>query len=588
MKKYYLATKKFVYAHKVWSGVLAAVILFGGYYTYGKLTSTTGETRYVLGEVSRGTVVSIVSGSGQVAADQQLDIKPKVSGEVVYVGVKPGQTVRAGTLLLEIDPTDAQKQVRDAQASLQSAQISLAKLQEPADALSQTQAQNNYQNAQDSLARDYTNVQSDVTSTFLDLPDLMSTLQDGVTGTETNRSGQWNIDFYKNALAPYDLTRATSYRDDAYAQYIAAKASYDQTFADYKATNLNSADTATTEKLLAEAYATVQLAAASAKSSSSLVQFYEDTLKNDGKTPPTAADTQLTNIAAAVSKINTHASTLLSDKNTLKTDKQQVVTTSQSLDKLKAGADSLDLQSSQLSVTRAQNALQDAQENLADYFVRAPFDGTVASVAVNKYDTASGVVATLITPQKLATLSFNEVDAAKIQNGQKVTLTFDAIDGLQLTGTVAQIDPTGTVAQGVVSYAAKISFDAQNQAIKTGMTVNADIQTAVHQDTLVVPSSAVKTINGSSYVLAFTPPLATSTTSTTGIISSTPPTQIPVEVGISDDTSTEILSGLTEGQQVVVRTIAGTATTAASATTRTTGGAAGARGGAGGTAAIRL
>jgi hypothetical protein len=64
----------------------------------------------------------------------------------------------------------------------------------------------------------------------------------------------------------------------------------------------------------------------------------------------------------------------------------------------------------------------------------------------------------------------------------------------------------------------------------------------------------VKTANGQSFVSVFDPALP-DTGGTQGVVSKTPPTMIPVEVGISDDTVTEIISGLTEGQQVVARTI---------------------------------
>ncbi len=158
---------------------------------------------------------------------------------------------------------------------------------------------------------------------------------------------------------------------------------------------------------------------------------------------------------------------------------------------------------------------------------------------------------------------------------------------------MAQVNPVGTVTQGVVSYAIQITLDTQNPSVKPGMTVNATIQTAVHQDVLSVPSSAVKTVAGVSTVQVFDPPLA-DTGGTTGVTSDVAPKQVPVTIGITDNTNVEILSGLTAGQQIVTRTSSGaTAVTAARTTTATAGTAAGAaRGGGGfgggGGAAIRL
>ncbi len=120
------------------------------------------------------------------------------------------------------------------------------------------------------------------------------------------------------------------------------------------------------------------------------------------------------------------------------------------------------------------------------------------------------------------------------------------------------------------------------------MTVNAAIITDAHQDVLTVPSSAVKTQGGSSYVMVFNPEVP-NTGGTQGVTSLTPPQQVPVEVGISDDKNIEILSGLSEGQQIVTRTITASAAAAANTTgaARTGAASAGARGNAGfGTAPV--
>ena len=147
---------------------------------------------------------------------------------------------------------------------------------------------------------------------------------------------------------------------------------------------------------------------------------------------------------------------------------------------------------------------------------------------------------------------------AKIHLGDKATLTFDAIENLTLTGKVVEIDAVGTVSQGVVSYKVKIGFDSEDGRIKSGMTVNASIQTDVRPDVLAVPSSAVKTQNDISVVQVFDPEL-TETSVTSGVMSATSPKQVEVKTGISDDTKVEIIEGLREGQQIVTRTISGTA-----------------------------
>ena len=101
--------KRFISAHKFISGAVAAVIIAGGYYGYRTITSTSGETRYVLAVAERGTLIVSVSGSGQVSASNQIDLKPKASGEIIAVAVQNGQSVRAGELVVQLDARDAAK-----------------------------------------------------------------------------------------------------------------------------------------------------------------------------------------------------------------------------------------------------------------------------------------------------------------------------------------------------------------------------------------------------------------------------------------------------------------------------------------------
>ncbi len=579
LTSYWSALRSWVRIHKIWTAVLVLAILFAGYFAYTKLTSTSGQVRYVLGYVASSTIIASVSGSGQVSPSNQIDIKPKQSGQVTGVLVHQGDTVREGQALAYIDATNALKAVRDAKANLQSAEISLAKLKEPPTALTLTQAQNALSNAQEALAKLYNDSQTDVVNAFLDLPEIITGLEGVVTDTNTNSNTQWNIDFYENATIQYD-SRAKSYRDTAYNDYIAAKHSYDIAFQEYQA--LGSApDTATIEKMLQETYVAVSLAAKATKSINAFVQFYVDTINNHNQTPSSVATAALTSLNTYTGTLNTNQSALLTDTSELKSDKQTITEKQQSLAQTNAGTDALDLQSAQLNVTKAQNALTDSENTLSEYTIRAPFAGTIAKVDIKKGDQASSgtSAATIITKDQLADLSLNEVDAAKVKVGQKVTLTFDAIDGLSIAGEVASVDTLGTVTQGVVSYDVKIDFTTQDIRVKPGMTANASIITDTAQDTLAVPSSAVKTQNGSSFVQVFEPPLPDAGT-TGGVTSKKSPVSIPVTTGISDDSNVQILSGLTQNQQIIVRVTTG-ATAATNSTTRAgtgTGGNAGFRG----------
>jgi RND family efflux transporter MFP subunit len=539
---------------------------------YSKLTSTTGETRYILSTVSQNTVISTLSESGQVAANQTLTLTPQVSGQVTSVLVKPGQTVRAGQLIATINATDALQQVTTAKRNLQSAQLTLAKLKQPATELTLTQQQNALTQAQQSLETQYQDAFSDVTSTFVDLPTIIAALQDIDLGN-TIEGSQQNIDYYADQAGLF-YTGAKAFRDAAYADYQTARSAYDKTFADLKTVSATP-DHTTIEAALTETYNTTARMATAVKSANDLVQLYVDQMSKRNNTVKAGASTHITNLQTYQTKLQTHLSQLLSDRNALATSKNTIVEKQQTLAQTRAGADTLDIEQNELSVAKAQDALDEANQTLAKYSVRAPFDGTIGSVPVQKYDQAQSAttIATLVTNAQYASLTVNEVDAAKLQLGQKATLTFDAIPDLTLTGTIAQIDSVGTVSQGVVSYEVRISFDTQDARIKSGMTVNAVIQTGIAQDALTVPSSAIKTQNGQTYVQLFDPALATTTMSgTTGVITKQTPLLVPVQTGLSDAKNTVILTGLDLGQQIVTRTTTGVAGAASSAASRTSTG----------------
>jgi HlyD family secretion protein len=264
--------------------------------------------------------------------------------------------------------------------------------------------------------------------------------------------------------------------------------------------------------------------------------------------------TDTSNLNTWTNTMNANVTSLNNLADTIDSSTRNIADKQEALIKLQAGTDALDLRSQELVVEQRQNALN-------DYYILAPFSGTIAKLEVKNNDSISGgsAIATLITDSKLADISLNEVDAAKVKVGQKATLTFDAIDGLSVAGEVSEVDLVGTVSQGVVSYNAKISFDTQDERIRSGMSVSADIAVDTRQDVLIVPSSAIKSSGGSSYVETFGD--AVGVTDNQGVASKLTPTQTIVTTGKSDDTSTEILTGLKEGDKIITQTLAASATT---------------------------
>jgi len=228
------------------------------------------------------------------------------------------------------------------------------------------------------------------------------------------------------------------------------------------------------------------------------------------------------------------------------------------LEELIAGVDAREIKFQENIVAQKENALLDAKEKLASHFIRAPFDGVIGEVNVKTNDSVSSAttLATLMTKQYIAELTLNEIDIAKVKLNQPVILNFDAVDGLTLTGKVTDIASTASTNQGVVTYGITITLDIINELIKPGMTVTAAIVTDAKPNVLLVPNSAVKSQNGMSYVeIPDEFDISVATANVSGAVFKNPTRQQQVEIGLSNDEFTEILSGLQEEDIIVTRTI---------------------------------
>jgi RND family efflux transporter MFP subunit len=184
----------------------------------------------------------------------------------------------------------------------------------------------------------------------------------------------------------------------------------------------------------------------------------------------------------------------------------------------------------------------------------APGLPLITQAGSSNNSTTSQVVGTITLPQgKIqATVDISEIDVPNVQAGQKVTLILDAFPNETFTGKVLLVDTNGQVSSGVTTYPAIILLDTDRTNIYPNMGATADIITTIDNNVLLVPSSAVQTVNGQAQVRVMS----------NGQIST-----VDVVTGNSNDTQTEITSGLNEGDTVITSTV--TSGTSSTGTNRT-------------------
>jgi len=229
------------------------------------------------------------------------------------------------------------------------------------------------------------------------------------------------------------------------------------------------------------------------------------------------------------------------------------------LKKLSDGPDETTVKSKKLSISQKTKALQNAQESLDDYTIKSTIDGIVGEVGdvvVGQDISNSAKIATIISKNKVAEMVVNETDISKIKVGQKVNVGIDAIDGLSLVGEVAEIDAIGTVSSGVVSYNIKVALKTDDDRVMSGMSVSGVIIVETKSDVLLVPVDTVTENDDGSFSVKVM---------NNGVV-----TEQEVELGLTDDTSYEVTSGLTEGQEIVTKEVKSSSTTSSSSSSSST------------------
>jgi len=526
------------------------VIILAGYFGYKAFANKKQETKYMLTQVKKGDISVTVSGSGQISASNQVTLQPKASGNLVYLGIKNGQFVKAGTLIAKIDTIDAQKTIRDAELSLESAKLSL------------TQAQGTSSTDEESLKGQ---ALSYMTIALNNTKNIINSFQD-IFFTDIS---SYKVDFkylinYYTYVVKFYAKDDVDYDTIISANFETIKKENNVNFALFSYLSQDSS-LEEIDDVLNEITETTKIVNDTVHLGYQLLNRYEGILNDNNLTPSISVRTVSTDkstVSAYVTSIDSNTTNLLSVQKSIKNFSDD-----------SSNSTPYSIKSLQLTLEQKENALEDAKEKLKDYYVYAPFGGEISQVSVSNGDAVSSAtsLAILITDQKIAELSLNEIDMAKVQVGDDATLTFDALPDLTLSGKVIEVDPIGIESQGVVSYTIKISLDKNDERLKPGMTVNADIITETKKDTLLLFNSAVKTQGDSNYVeVVNKEDISASSEMKNGVALNTAPKRQPIKIGISNDEFTEILSGLNEGDYVVLKTVNSNSTTNNGTTTNTT------------------
>ncbi len=195
---------------------------------------------------------------------------------------------------------------------------------------------------------------------------------------------------------------------------------------------------------------------------------------------------------------------------------------------------------------------REAEEQIRDATITSPIDGVVLS----RDSEVGGAVSSILTMGSGATLimtlgdlrevyvkgKVDESDIGKVYLGQPARITVESFPNEKFTGRVTKISPMGTEKDNVTTFEVRVSISNESHKLRALMTANAEILLEERKAVLTVPEGAILYAKDRSTAVEV--PDATDPTGKR---------RIPVKIGISNGARTQIVSGLSEGQQVILQ-----------------------------------
>ncbi|OXM52567.1 efflux RND transporter periplasmic adaptor subunit [Amycolatopsis alba] len=229
--------------------------------------------------------------------------------------------------------------------------------------------------------------------------------------------------------------------------------------------------------------------------------------------------------------------------------------------------------SAQAKVDQAELDVQNAQTALDNTTLEAPGAGTVTAIsgtvgqqsssgssssnsqpstqsgnsnaATSSSAGSSGFITITNMTDLVVDTSIAEIDVSKVKAGQKATVTLNSSPDKPVQATVSSVDLTPTTSGSVVSYKTKLALTNPPEGLRPGQSASVVVTVAEAQNALSVPAAAVRTTGGTNVVT---------------VQENGQDVQRQVQVGIRGESTVQITSGLTEGENVVLTATAATGT----------------------------
>ena len=504
-------------------GVVGLLILAGVFFVMQNISanrqtavaSQTGDTATVF----TGDLAASATASGQIEPAHTTRLSAATPGIVTDVFVRAGDKVEAGDVLVQLDSAALSLQVERAQQNLALQEANLEALLEGAS------------------AADITAAEAAVHSAQVRLESLLAgpTAQEIAESEANIRAQEGSV---AAAAAAYNST-LDSISDSAIAaaeaELVNARIAYDNA----KEVNDNFANEAT-DKALQDA--AEQLTIAQTK--------LADLQAGPKQGNVTSASANISAAQANLEQAKANHERLLAGAtpSQIAAAEATLAQAQANLDSLQEGASAEDIAIAETGVEKARLALADATEALAKATIRTPFAGLVTAVNVNQGEMAANNIVEIVSDQLQVILNVDEIDVGVLAPGQTAVITLETWPNEEINGAISAIAPSANNGGGVITYDVLLTLDETDLPVLVGMTANARLITASRQDVLLVPNAAITADRANGVYTV---------NKIVGEENGRPLTEeVEVTIGLKDDQYTQILSGLAEGDEVVIGQLA--------------------------------
>jgi HlyD family secretion protein len=505
-------------------------------------------------QIERGEMVVSVRATGSIVAKAEARLSFDLPGKVSEVWVEVGDSVKMGNKLARVDDTNLALRVRQARAALAAAQAQLDQLNAGTRQGEVSASKANLEAAQARLDGANANLRelekgSDVNQ---------------VAAAEANlRAAQASLwiatiqrDQVQRGASEADIAAAEAQLASALAQQKVARDAHDRTLKCYTVTLPNGAKEEICPALgMIEEQARFNLYAADEAVDAAQAQL--DRLQS-GSTDE-QSDTANANVAVAAARRDAAQAQLdllrggTSAEQLQATQANVAALTAQrdaaqaQLDLLLAGASEFQIAVAQAGVDQAQVALEIVQAELDRATLVAPFEGVVTAVNVQAGQIAPATVPamTLVNLSELQiVVDVDEVDVARLAEGQEVTIRVDALPDETISGYVKRIAPAASQVGGVIVYEVSIVLGDTDLPLRVGMSATASIVIERLQDVLLVPNWAIRIDRDTGRTFV-------------NLVREATVEENEVEIGVRGEDVSQVLSGLQEGDVVVAGDVVG-------------------------------